>query len=121
MNAPDEPRWLAQVRTQLDDDARDLDAATASRLNRGRQHALDLGLARPRARPGFLPYALAASIVAVLALTVILRVPERAEPMPAAAAPSSADDLELLAGSEELEMIENLEFYAWLELQSLDG
>lgn len=121
MNRQDQPRWMAQVTSQLDEDSRDLDAATASRLNRARQHALDHGLARRRPRQGFLPYALAASIVAVLALTAVLRVPERAEPMPAAAAPSSADDLELLAGTEELEMIEDLEFYAWLELQSLDG
>lgn len=120
MNAEDPQRWIAQVRSQLDEDVRDLDAATASKLNRARQGALDLGLARRQARRGFLPYALAASIAAILALAVTLRVPD-SEPMPVAAAPSSADDLELLAGSEELEMIEDLEFYAWLELQSLDG
>jgi hypothetical protein len=121
MNRLDESDWMARLRAQLDDDARDLDAATASRLNRARQSALDNGLARPRTRIGFLPYALAASIAAVLTLTVVLRVPEQAEPMPVVAAPVGTDDLDLLAGSEELEMIEDLEFYAWLELQSLDG
>jgi hypothetical protein len=121
MNATDESRWLAQLRSQLDEDARGLDAATASRLNRARQHALDVGLARRRSRYGYLAFALTAGIAAVLALSVLVRAPEQAESMPALAAPSNTDDLELLAGTEELEMIENLEFYAWLELQSLDG
>jgi hypothetical protein len=40
---------------------------------------------------------------------------------PMATPVSTVDDFELLAGAEELEMIENLEFYAWLEQQSLDG
>jgi hypothetical protein len=121
MNTPEQPRWLDQVRIQLDNDARDLDATTASRLNRARQSALDAALARPQSRLRFLPYALAASMAALLALTVMLRLPEPAAPLPAAAAPSSADDFDLLAGTEELEMIEDLEFYAWLEQQSLDG
>jgi hypothetical protein len=121
MNAADESRWLAQLRTQLDEDARDLDAETASKLNRARQRALDAGLARRRSRYGFLAYALTASIAALLALSVLVRVAERPEPMPAVATAPTADDLDLLAGTEELEMIEDLEFYAWLELQSLDG
>lgn len=121
MNTPDQARWIERVRTQLDEDVRDLDAATASRLNRARQAALDRGLARRRIAPRFLGYALAASMLGALALSAIMRTPQPTEPAPVAAAPDSGDDLELLAGSEELEMIENLEFYAWLEQQSLDG
>ncbi len=121
MNATDESRWLAQLRSQLDADARGLDAATASKLNRARQHALDVGLTRRRSTSGFLRYALAASIAAVLAMNVLVRVPEPTEPMPAVVAAPVVDDIELLAGTEEFEMIEDLEFYAWLELQSLDG
>jgi hypothetical protein len=121
MNATDEARWLAQLRAQLNEDAHNLDAATASRLNRARQRALDEGLGRRRSALGFLGYALAAGIAAVLAVNVLVRVPEPSEPMPAVVAAPGVDDIELLAGSEELEMIEDLEFYAWLELQSLDG
>ena len=69
----------------------------------------------------WLPFALATTAAALLALAVVLRSSEPVQPPPTLAAPSAADDLELLAGSEELEMIENLEFYAWLEQQSLDG
>ncbi len=121
MNAPEETRWLDRLRAQLDEEVRDLDAATASRLNRARQAALDAGLAQRKARLPLLPYALAASIAAVLALAVTTRTPEPTQALPVATTPSTVDDLDLLASSEELEMIENLEFYAWLELQSLDG
>lgn len=121
MNGSDEPRWLVQVRAQLDADARDLDAATASRLNRVRQHALDGGLGQRRSRGTWFPYALAASMAAVLALTLTLRAPEQTLPPAAVTAAPTVDDLDLLAGTEELELIENLEFYAWLEQQSLDG
>lgn len=118
-----EAPWLNRLRTQLDEDARDLDAATASRLNRARQQALDAGLRKRRPRWIWLPFSLATAAAALLALTLTLRTSEPLLPPPVLAAPSAsaADDFELLAGSEELEMIENLEFYAWLEQQSLDG
>ena len=64
---------------------------------------------------------LATTAAAIRALTVILRSSEPVLQPPTLAAASAADDLELLASNEELEMIENLEFYAWLEQQSLDG
>lgn len=121
MNDHSEAAWLTQLREQLDQDARDLDAATASRLNRARQQALDAGLRKGHGRWIWLPMAMATTAAAILALTVILRSSEPVLQPPTLAAASAADDLELLASSEELEMIENLEFYAWLEQQSLDG
>lgn len=112
--------WTESVRRQLDEDAGHIDAATLSRLNRARQQALDAGLRAPRA--GWRQWSLGLATVAaaaLLALTPMLRVPQA--PLPAPAIDSGADDLELLAAGEDLELIENLEFYAWLEQQSLDG
>ena len=119
MNEQSDSGWITQVRGQLDLDVRDLDAATASRLNRARQTALDAGLRRRRA--WWLPFALATATAVLLALAVTLRSPDATLQAPTLAAPAAADDFELLAGGEDLEMIENLEFYAWLEQQSLDG
>ncbi|HWS27105.1 MAG TPA: hypothetical protein VN259_11115 [Xanthomonadales bacterium] len=121
MNDQGESGWIAQVREQLDVDVRDLDAATASRLNRARQTALDVGLRQRRSRGWWLPFALATATALVLALTVTLRSADPLLQAPTLAAPAAADDFELLAGGEDLEMIEDLEFYAWLEQQSLDG
>ncbi len=119
MNNQGESGWIAQVREHLDQNVRDLDAATASRLNRARQTALDAGLRRNRA--WWLPFALATATAMLLAVTVTLRSPDSTVQAPTLAAPAVADDFELLAGGEDLEMIEDLEFYAWLEQQSLDG
>lgn len=121
MNDQGEPDLCAKVREQLDLDVRDLDAATASRLNRARQQALDVGLRQRRTRGWWLPFALATATAVLLALTVTLRSSDSALQAPTLAAPALADDFELLAGSEDLELIEDLEFYAWLEQQSLDG
>lgn len=124
MNRQDEPRWLEAVREQLDTDAAGYDAATLSRLNRARQAALDAGL-RPRRRPWWhwSLVAVATSAAVVLAVALTLRTPEAGKPpvAPVALEQSEVDDLELLAAGEDLELIENLEFYAWLEQQSLDG
>lgn len=123
MNHENEPGWLEAVRAQLDADAAGLDAATLSRLNRARQAALDAGL-RPRRRPWWhwSLVAMASSAAVVLALALTLRTPEIAAPVaPVALEQPEVDDLELLVAGEDLELIENLEFYAWLEQQSLDG
>lgn len=111
----------AQICRQLDEDVARYDAATLSRLNRARQQALDGGL-RPTRRPWWqFSLALAGSAAAgVLALALFLRGPATLPPVPDAS-PSGGDDFEMLAAGEDLEMIENLEFYAWLEQQSLDG
>ena len=121
MNEQSDSGWITQVRGQLDLDVRDLDAATASRLNRARQQALDVGLRQRPGRAWWLPFALATATAVLLALAVTLRSPDATLQAPTLAAPAAADDFELLAGGEDLEMIENLEFYAWLEQQSLDG
>lgn len=110
--------FLDQVRDVLDQSTASMDAQTASRLNRARQQALDLGL-KPRSRWAWPSLALATAASLTLALSLILRMPDTAS-LPTAAEDLS-QDLELLAGNEDLELIENLEFYAWLEQQSLDG
>lgn len=112
--------FLNQVRELLDESTTSMDAQTASRLNRARQQALDQGL-KPRARWVWPSLALATAASLTLALSLALHMPDTAPLPPAAAAADLSQDLELLAGSEDLELIENLEFYAWLEQQSLDG
>lgn len=110
--------WMSQVREHLDDGVRRLDGHTASRLNRLRQAALDQALGNRGWRQWLRPiYALASCAAVALALSLMWRMPEA----PMAASVPATDDFELLAGAEDLEMIENLEFYAWLEQQSLDG
>lgn len=109
------PDFLQQrIVAALDDRAGDLDARTLARLAAARERALSrrpspLGrMARRWQAIGGL--ALAASVV--LGVSVWLHGPMQG-PMP----PSPAE-LEMLAEDEELELLEKLEFFRWLEKEA---
>ncbi len=103
-----EKRIAEQARALLERKVENIDAATRSRLNRIRQQALEHARGRRRQ---WLPAGLVAATAAlVLTLAVVLRTspPPDAEPAP-------LEDLDLLASSESLDMLADLEFYVWLE------
>ncbi|MCC7257821.1 MAG: hypothetical protein IT486_05580 [Gammaproteobacteria bacterium] len=120
MNAPDESRQAADERFEqaarqlLRQGAGDIDAATASRLNRARQAALAEFDRRPARLPAYWRPAFAAAAVAVLAVALWV---DR-EPLPRTAGAEAALELELMLADENLEMIEDLEFYDWLQADS---
>jgi len=92
-----------------------LDAATLSRLNQGRQRAL-AELEHGRSTGQWLRWApvTAAAAVALIAVMVVNRpVPDET--------PITATDFEMLIEYEELELLEDLEFYAWLELTDVQA
>ena len=95
--------------------ADNLDAASRSRLNQARQAALaELdGSTRSYGARWWLP-AGAMALAAVLAVNIWLG--RGVDVMPGSAAPMTADiaDFELLLDEDNLEMLEDLEFFAWL-------
>jgi hypothetical protein len=121
---PDDPLFepanaalAARARAELDASVAALDAATLSRLNRARQGALDAARATRHASwrwPG-----LAAGAFAAVVAVALWQVPRPAV-APDVVAPL-ADDLALVADGSDLELVEDLEFYAWLDAQSVDG
>lgn len=60
---------------------------------------------------------LIAATIGFLALVIILRIES---PAPDLQPDLTVADFEMLSGSDELEMFENLEFYLWLEEQQLE-
>ncbi|NQV85722.1 MAG: hypothetical protein HQ492_01420 [Woeseiaceae bacterium] len=91
-----------------------LDAATLSRLNRGRQAAL-AETARPNLQ--WLRWMPATGFaVAVLMAVMVLRGPGDIDVI---SAPTT--DFEILLSEESIEMLEDLEFYSWLATQELDS
>jgi len=121
MNELDKDSWAGRARTLLDESAEGLDAATLSRLNRARQIAL--AQARPRAaQRWFLPAGLASACVLLLAVAVWhWQVPSGAARLPelpfAASASAAGSDIDLVSGDDNLELYQDLEFYAWLDAQ----
>ncbi len=102
--------FAKQARELFDESVEQLDAATLSKLNRGRQAAL-AELETPRA--GWVRWAPAAGVTAAVAIAVMISV---RDPGIDETVPASVTDMEILLGEENIEMLEDLEFYSWIDL-----
>lgn len=107
-------RIAADAKQAFDQSVDGLDAATLSRLNRARQAALE-ELAQPNR--GWQQWMPATGLAAVVLLAVFaFRGPAELDVIN-----TSATDLEILLSEENIEMLEDLEFYSWLATQELAG
>jgi len=108
---------LERVRAALDAGAGTLDAPTLARLRAARRAALARAGERRRwyawpapPRAWLLPAGGFASL-AVVALTVALFTASQ----PGAAPHTALEDVELLSSKADLELLDDLDFYAWLQ------
>jgi len=122
MNTQDksaEERLLEGSKALFDSSVEDIDGATRARLHAARERALE-ELA-PRARFGgprlWIPAVAAAALVALVTLPMLDQSGTGAD---TGFESMAAADLEILLGEEELEMLAELEFYEWLELEAPD-
>lgn len=100
-----------RARSLFDASVDGLDAATLSSLNRSRRRAIaELG------RPGtaWMRWVPAAGMATAMLVAVMLIVPGPGQQEQAL--PTSVTDMEILLGDEEFEMLEELEFYTWMDL-----
>jgi len=100
-----------KAKALFDESVAGLDAETRSRLNRGRQAALDR---LSQGRPVRVHWAPAAGVAAAVVIAVILWTGN--QPPGEIAPAASATDFEILLNEDSLEMLEDLEFYSWIEL-----
>lgn len=112
-------------RELFDAQVANLDAHTRSRLNRARQAALASASDQVRGlvwkSRWVLPVGSAAAVALVALSTVqLLRTDREAAPGSESVVASTVDDVEILTSSEELDMLQNVDFYAWLDTQQ-DG
>ena len=113
MNKTDE-QLAAEAKSAFDQSVDGLDAATLSRLNRGRHAALAEASRSGREWRRWAPAPGVAA--AALLLVFTMRGPGEID-----ALTGPATDLEILLSEESIEMLEDLEFYSWLDTQELDG
>jgi hypothetical protein len=109
----DDGELAKRARQLFDESVQELDAETLSRLNRSRQRALAhaKGSGAQAAWLRWTPVAAAA--VAAAAVVIVLNPGNGVDELPR----TTASDLELLLAEEELEMLEDLEFYRWMALE----
>ena len=99
-----------QAKASFDETVEQLDAATLSKLNRARHAALAEMQQPTRQWSRWMPATGVAA--AVLVAVMVMQNPAGFdEPLPAAVA-----DMEILLGEDSLEMLEDLEFYSWLDV-----
>ena len=104
------------VKASFDASVDALDAATLSKLNRGRHVAL-AELTRSRVRwSRWIP----AAGVAATALLAFMLLQNPGEPG-VVAGTVSVTDMEILFGEDSIEMLEDLEFYSWIDVAETDG
>ena len=111
-----EEKFSRDAKAAFDASVEKLDAATLSKLNRGRQQAL-AELERPGRRWSMWAPATgvaAAALVAVMITQSPLTVDE-------AELPAAVADMEILLGDDSIEMLEELEFYSWLDIAETEG
>lgn len=118
MNTPNDEKRLEQsAKALFDDSVEQLDAATLSKLNRGRQAALAVAPGTSRQWLRWVPATGMAT--AALVAVIVLRGPAVVD-VPLAADPTLTD-FEILMGEDALDMIEELEFYSWIDLAEMDA
>lgn len=110
MTEPDENAFVEQIRRQLDSQAEQLDELTIARLRAARLRAL---ASAPPQRRLWLPAIGGATLAAALLAVVLWQAPPEL--------PGPFEALDIVASSEELEMIEDLDFYDWLEATQTTG
>lgn len=117
INEADE-RFIAQAKAHFEASVHGLDGATRSRLNRARQKAL----AEIATGPGFGRWNQWAPVAGVAAAAVFAVVLWRGGPaMDEVVPPATATDFELLLNQDDFEMLEDFEFYSWIEIDDAGG
>lgn len=109
-----------EERTKLlfDESVASLDAQTRSKLTRARYRALEeLEASAPAGwRPRWVPAGVVAA--AVVAVIMLWQGQPAVSPQTQAFDVAALNDLEILLGEEDLDMLQELEFYAWLDEQA---
>jgi len=108
--------FVGKAKANFDESVEALDAATLSRLNRSRQAAL-AELERPgRQWSRWMPATGVAA--AVLVAVFVMQTPDVVNDV---AATTAVTDMEILLGEESIEMLEELEFYSWIDTVDLSN
>ncbi len=117
-SAKDEKRFIQDVKQLLDASTDELGHVTRARLRAARTRALEVAAGGHTVSTyrWLLPAGgLAAVAVAAVAVVMLYRGPAEVVPI------FPNGDIDLLTAAEPLELLENLDFYEWLEAETPDA
>jgi len=120
MNTPDEDKGFEEnAKAMFDNSVERLDAATLSKLNQGRQAALaEVASTGPSGQwSRWMPVTGVAAVA--LVAVVVLRGPATVDPLDGTN--STVTDFEILMSDDALDMIEELEFYTWIDVAEFES
>lgn len=104
MTQQNEQAFVEQIKRRLDRQANELDELTVGRLGAARQRAVD-AVSRPK--QSWIPaIGIATATVVVFAVAVWQNPSDL---------PGPYEELDIIASGEDLELIEDLDFYDWLD------
>ena len=106
-----EDAFVERAKQRFDESVAGLDGETRSRLNRGRQAALAEIASGGRTWIDWAPAA-GVTVAALVAVVMWTGSPPTDELMPS----NASTDIEILFTEDSFEMLEDLEFYSWIEL-----
>jgi hypothetical protein len=105
-----------KVKNAFDESVDALDAATLSKLNRSR-HAALAELHQPRHQ--WLRWMPATGVAAAALIAVVML--QSPAVLDEITGPTAVTDMEILLGEDSIEMLEDLEFYSWIDIAESDG
>ncbi len=115
MNEPVD-KFGKKAKAAFDASVDELDAATLSKLNASRNKALE-ELTRPKRQ--WSRWAPATGVAAAVMVAVMwLQSPTAVNDV---AGPVNVTDMEILLGEDSIEMLEELEFYSWIDVAELES
>jgi len=110
-----EDAFAEKAKQRFDESVARLDGKTQSRLNQSRHAAL---AELDKGQPAWVQWIPATGVAAAAVLAVVLwtGTPGTDD----LAAPAIANDMEILLTEDSLEMLEDLEFYSWIDLDEAE-
>ncbi len=114
MSKHNEDELKVTIKQALDESVDVLDANTLSRIRQIRSQAVEKAGTRYVNWFGIMSGALVTACIMAFAVMALLKSPTTMQSV-------SADDLELISSSDNLELFEDLEFYEWLDEYELPG
>lgn len=118
--AMNEDNWLKRARQELQRSSDELSPDIQDRLLNARRKAID-ALQEPQARERRVLWPSLAALAAGVVLSVTLVLMQTSGPTPDGLEQMAAGDFDMLANGENLKMIDELEFYQWLDEVTQDA